>query len=227
MKKLLLISLFISSSVFATGESTIHKFEKLGLSDIEVTPSPINGVEQVSTAEGIFYVSGDYFLAGKLYKLTDKQPIDMTNQYLMGKLNAQEKEMIIYPAKNEKHVVTVFLDTSCHYCHLLFEKVPEYNQLGITMRFMAFPRNGLHSQTAQQMEAVWTSKNPTFALKQLENEQIYPKVLKEANIVKKQYELGRKFGISGTPAIIMSNGEVLPGYIKPEQLIRILEQEEH
>lgn len=225
MKKILFLSLFISSSVFAITPDTVKKLENLGLSNIEASPSPIKGVEMLSTSEGIFYISGDYFIAGKLFKLTDKDPIDLTNKYLMDKLNAEEKHMIIYPATNEKYIVTVFMDTSCHYCHLLFEKVPEYNKLGITIRFVAFPRNGLESKTAQQMESVWTSKDPNFALKQLENDKKYPTELKEANIVKKQYELGLKFGISGTPAIILKNGEVLPGYVPPQQLIKILEED--
>ena len=46
--------------------------------------------------------------------------------------------MIIYPAKNEKYVVTVFMDITCHYCHILHQQVKEYNDLGITVRYLAF-----------------------------------------------------------------------------------------
>ena len=57
--------------------------------------------------------------------------------------------MIVYPAKNEKHVVTVFIDISCHYCHLLHQQIKEYNELGITVRYLAFPRAGLNSQNCR------------------------------------------------------------------------------
>ena len=37
--------------------------------------------------------------------------------------------------------------------------------------------------------------------------------------VEKHFLLGQKIGITGTPAIIKSNGELLPGYLPPEELI--------
>jgi thiol:disulfide interchange protein DsbC len=38
------------------------------------------------------------------------QPVNVTNQLLMKKLNALDKEMIVYKAAQEKHVITVFTD---------------------------------------------------------------------------------------------------------------------
>lgn len=67
--------------------------------------------------------------------------------------------MIVYPAEKEKYVITVFMDITCHYCHLLHQKIKEYNELGITVRYLAFPRAGLNSNTAKQMEAIWTSRD--------------------------------------------------------------------
>ena len=37
--------------------------------------------------------------------------------------------------------------------------------------------------------------------------------------VKTHFLLGQKIGITGTPAIIKSNGELLPGYLPPEELL--------
>ena len=34
--------------------------------------------------------------------------------------------------------------------------------------------------------------------------------------------LGQKIGITGTPAIIKSDGELLPGYLPPEELLNRL-----
>ena len=172
MKKIIttLSLLAISMSVTANDAALKSKLEKLGVKDINIQTSPIKGLKTVVSDQGIFYASedGEYLLQGKIYKLTDKGISNVTNKVLLDKLNALKDEMIVYPAKNEKHVVTVFMDITCHYCHLLHQQVKEYNDLGITVRYLAFPRAGMESQTAGQMEAIFTAKDPIFALNESE-----------------------------------------------------------
>ncbi|MDC9435736.1 thioredoxin fold domain-containing protein, partial [Clostridioides difficile] len=78
-----------------------------------------------------------------------EHPVNVTNKLLMSQLNALEKEMIVYKAPDEKHVITVFTDITCGYCHKLHEEMKDYNALGITVRYLAFPRQGLESQAEQ------------------------------------------------------------------------------
>ncbi|HCG18672.1 MAG TPA: bifunctional protein-disulfide isomerase/oxidoreductase DsbC, partial [Shigella sp.] len=40
-------------------------------------------------------------------------PVNVTNKMLLKQLNALEKEMIVYKAPQEKHVITVFTDITC------------------------------------------------------------------------------------------------------------------
>ncbi|KNE85390.1 bifunctional protein-disulfide isomerase/oxidoreductase DsbC [Aggregatibacter aphrophilus] len=226
MKKIIttLSLLAISMSVTANDAALKSKLEKLGVKDIDIQTSPIKGLKTVVSDQGIFYASedGEYLLQGKIYKLTDKGISNVTNKVLLDKLNALKNEMIVYPAKNEKHVVTVFMDITCHYCHLLHQQVKEYNDLGITVRYLAFPRAGMESQTAGQMEAIFTAKDPTFALNEAEKGYL-PKELKTPNVVRKHYLLGAQFGVNGTPTIITSEGEVIGGYLKPADLLAALE----
>lgn len=211
-------------SVTANDVALKSKLEKLGVKDIDIQTSPIKGLKTVVSDQGIFYASedGEYLLQGKIYKLTDKGISNVTNKVLLDKLNALKNEMIVYPAKNEKHVITVFMDITCHYCHLLHQQVKEYNDLGITVRYLAFPRAGMESQTAGQMEAIFTAKDPTFALNEAEKDNL-PKELKTPNVVRKHYLLGAQFGVNGTPTIITSEGEVIGGYLKPADLLAALE----
>ena len=227
MKKIIttLSLLAISMSVTANDVALKSKLEKLGVKDIDIQTSPIKGLKTVVSDQGIFYASedGEYLLQGKIYKLTDKGISNVTNKVLLDKLNALKNEMIVYPAKkNEKHVITVFMDITCHYCHLLHQQVKEYNDLGITVRYLAFPRAGMESQTAGQMEAIFTAKDPTFALNEAEKGNL-PKELKTPNVVRKHYLLGAQFGVNGTPTIITSEGEVIGGYLKPADLLAALE----
>ena len=226
MKKIMtaLSLLAMSAGAMADDAALKSKLEKLGVKDIEIQSSPIKGLRTVISDQGVFYAEegGDYLLQGNIYKLSDKGISNISNNVLMDKLNALTSEMIVYPAKNEKHVVTVFMDITCHYCHLLHQQIKEYNDLGITIRYLAFPRGGTGSKTASQMEAIFTAKDPAFALNEAENGNL-PKELKTPNIVKKHYNLGIQFGVNGTPTIVTSKGEIIGGYLKPRELLAELE----
>lgn len=216
--------LAMSAGAMADDAALKSKLEKLGVKDIEIQSSPIKGLRTVISDQGVFYAEegGDYLLQGNIYKLSDKGISNISNNVLMDKLNALTSEMIVYPAKNEKHVVTVFMDITCHYCHLLHQQIKEYNDLGITVRYLAFPRGGVETKTASQMEAIFTAKDPAFALNEAENGNL-PKELKTPNIVKKHYNLGIQFGVNGTPTIVTSKGEIIGGYLKPRELLAELE----
>ena len=49
-----------------------------------------------------------------------------------------------------------------------------------------------------------------------------PSTLKTPNIVKKHYELGIKFGVTGTPYMVTDKGEVIGGYVEPKELAKML-----
>lgn len=226
MKKIMTALSLLAMSAGAMADDTAlkNKLEKLGVKDIEIQSSPIKGLRTVISDQGVFYAEegGEYLLQGNIYKLSDKGISNISNNVLMDKLNALTSEMIVYPAKNEKHVVTVFMDITCHYCHLLHQQIKEYNDLGITVRYLAFPRGGVETKTASQMEAIFTAKDPAFALNEAENGNL-PKELKTPNIVKKHYNLGIQFSVNGTPTIVTSKGEIIGGYLKPRELLAELE----
>ena len=226
MKKILTALLCVAAANAMANDATIKsKLQSLGASNIDVKSSPILGIKTAVTDQGVLYVTedGKYAFQGKLYELTNNGPVDVEGKILVDKLNSYKNEMIVYPAKNEKHVVTVFMDITCHYCHLLHQQLKEYNDLGITVRYLAFPRAGMNNQTAKQMEAIWTAKDPVFALNEAEKGNL-PKEVKTPNVVKKHYELGAQFGVNGTPSIVTSTGELIGGYLKPADLLSALEE---
>ena len=227
MKKLLTALLITASATAMASDAEIKsKLQALGAKNIDVKDSPVKGLKTAVTDQGILYVSenGQYVLQGKMYELTNKGPVDVAGKLLADKVNALKNEMIIYPAKNEKYVVTVFMDITCHYCHILHQQLKEYNDLGITVRYLAFPRGGMN-ETARQMEAIWTSKDPVFALNEAEKGNL-PKELKTPNIVKRHYDLGVQLGVQGTPSIVTSTGELIGGYLKPKDLLAALKESE-
>lgn len=212
-------------SIAATANDSVlqKKLESIGATNITLSDSALPGFKTAVSDQGVIQISQDgrYAIQGQIFELQDGKAVDITNRALLSELNALTDEMIVYPAKNEKHVVTVFMDITCHYCHLLHSKIKEYNDLGITIRYLAFPRGGMTTQTAKQMEAIWTAKDKVFALNEAENGKL-PKEVKTPHIVKKHYGLGIKFGVTGTPNIVTQSGELIGGYLEPKQLLETL-----
>jgi len=129
--------------------------------------------------------------------------------------------MVVYPAIGQtKSHITVFTDTTCPYCHKLHAEVPELNRLGIEVRYVAFPRQGLGSPGDEQLQAVWCSKDRRASMdKMVAGETI--KAPKCANPVTRQFELGQSIGVSGTPAIVLENGQMIPGYQPAPQVAKL------
>ena len=223
---LLALSLFAGSAM-ADDASLKSSLEKIGATNVRLSESPLPGFSLATSNEGVVHISenGQYVVQGNfnVLELKNGKATDITHKTQMASLNALSNEMIIYPAKQEKHVVTVFMDITCHYCHILFENVKAYNEEGITLRFLAFPRAGVNTQTAKQMEAIWQAKDRMKALEDAEAGNL-PKELKTPNLVKKHYELGIQFGVTGTPYMVTDKGEVIGGYVPAKELAKMLSE---
>lgn len=201
--------------------------EKLNFKVASVSDSVIPGLFEVATDQGIFYVNADVsnLIQGSLYQVDDNGITDLTEQ-AMGKVRQQAiqafaSDTINYPAENEKYSITVFTDINCGYCRKLHNEVAQLNQLGISVKYLAFPRGGLNSTTYQDMVSIWCAEDSVQAMN---NAKRGGKVVPESctNTVAQQYELGRRLGVTGTPAIVFENGQMQPGYVPAAQLLSIL-----
>ncbi|BDH44703.1 thiol:disulfide interchange protein DsbC [Salmonella enterica subsp. enterica serovar Choleraesuis] len=228
-KRIFLLTLLASSfaGMAHADDATIRQsLMKLGVHDAEIQPSPVAGMKTVLTDSGALYVTedGKHILQGPMYDVSGAQPVNVTNAILMKKLNALTDQMIVYKAAKEQYVVTVFTDITCGYCHKLHEQMKDYNALGITIRYLAFPRQGLQSEAEQNMQSIWCSKDPrhSFDLAMTGSNNL---AAATCNVdIKKHYSLGVQFGIQGTPALVLNDGMVIPGYQSPKELKEFLDK---
>ncbi|QFU21474.1 bifunctional protein-disulfide isomerase/oxidoreductase DsbC [Shewanella eurypsychrophilus] len=192
-----------------------------------LSQSPIPGLYEALTDRGVLYITqdGSKLFHGSLYDL-DKGMKNLTEAAMAGPriemMKPLENNMLVYKAKNEKHVVTIFTDISCGYCRKLHNQMDEYNDLGITIRYLAFPRRGVPSTNADEMEAVWCAADPLKAMTDAKSGNKVKHNKCDAKIAE-QYNLGQSFGINGTPAIVLEDGSLIPGYQPPKDLLRALE----
>ncbi|GGD50026.1 bifunctional protein-disulfide isomerase/oxidoreductase DsbC [Lacimicrobium alkaliphilum] len=201
--------------------------DSIGLSVDSIKPSPVPGLLQAMTNRGLFYISedGTYLLHGKVFNL-DKGLQNETEEALsVVRLQGLERfsdSVIEFKAQNEKYEVTVFTDTTCGYCRKLHSQIDSYNAKGITVRYLAFPRGGVSSDGFKSLVSVWCAENPQQAMTDAKaGQDISNKSCK--NQVSAHYNFGQQVGVQGTPAIILGNGNMIPGYQPPAELIKILD----
>ncbi|NRA70061.1 MAG: bifunctional protein-disulfide isomerase/oxidoreductase DsbC [Gammaproteobacteria bacterium] len=235
MKKLKLLiasTLIVSLSFGAFADQKIATQLKTKLEAVlgdevsSVIASEVNGFYEVMTPRGLFYASSDgrYIMQGTIYDL--ENGLKNITEQTMAKVRKDKManyidSMIVFKAKKPKHTITVFTDVDCGYCQRLHSKMAEYNDLGITVRYLAFPRGGPRSPAWGKMQSLWCSSDQHKAMDDLKVGSTIAKASCD-NKVPEHYQLGIEFGVNGTPAIVLDDGSMIPGYQPPEQLIKIL-----
>lgn len=193
-----------------------------------IAESPMSGLYQVHLKGGrLLYASADgqFLMQGNLYQFKGDQAVNLTRQAeskgVAKAINSiPTSEMVVFsPKEPAKAHITVFTDTDCGYCQKLHSEVPELNRRGIEVRYMAFPRQGLGSHGYNTMVSVWCAKNRQAAMDQAKSREELPAASCD-NPVAKQYEMGQMIGVNGTPAIVLGNGELIPGYQPAPELAK-------
>jgi len=217
----------MSHSALADDVAIKRTLHKMGIETENMHPSPIVGLSTVITSQGLVYVTedGKYLLEGPIYDLSGPMPVNVTNQILAKKIEAMSDQMIIFKAPEEKYVVTVFTDVTCGYCKKFHQEIAEYNKKGITIRDLAFPRNGLHHESAKTMTSIWCSADRQKALTDaFKGETISPIEKCKTVDIAAQFNIGHMLGINGTPAMVLEDGTVIPGYMTADDLVKGLEK---
>ena len=183
-----------------------------------------------STPDGQFFVYGSLFQAteGGLENLTAKR----TDSKRLSLLEALENDdLVVYPGKgDEKAVVSVFTDVDCGYCRKLHREIPRLNELGVTVRYLAYPRAGVYSDqkrtkftgSYKKLKSVWCDKDREAAMTKAKATGFIKENLGCEAPIEAHLELGAQFGVRGTPAIVLQSGELLPGYLPADELAKKL-----
>ena len=100
--------------------------------------------------------------------------------------------------------------------------VKRLQNLGIQVKYLAFPRAGIDSDSFNKIASAWCSLEPNKAITELKLGNEIKENICLNNPVEKHFNLGNNLGVSGTPSIITSEGKLIPGYISPEELIGLL-----
>ena len=199
-----------------------------GASIDSISESVLPGFYEVVIGGQIAYVSADgrYLLQGSIYDIQGKTDVTESSRAVLRREAlakvADEKRIVFGPAR-PKHTISVFTDIDCGYCRRMHQQIAEYNELGIAVEYLFFPRAGIGSESFDKAVHVWCAADPKEAMTTAKAGR--PVEAKTCdNPVEEEYALGQKIGISGTPAVIAADGTQLGGYVPPEQLLQRLDQ---
>jgi thiol:disulfide interchange protein DsbC len=203
----------------------VNKIDGLKLEDVRI--SPVNGIYEITRGSEISYSSADgrYVILGDMVDVDSSANLSENrrrNIRLRLLDTVPENEMLVFSPKDPKYTITVFTDIDCGYCRRLHSQMAEYNRLGIRVRYMFFPRSGPDTDSWHKAESVWCAANRNDALTRAKNDEAINSPKCPTDIVARDYELGHKLGVEGTPAIFLASGEMLPGYAPPGQLAKYL-----
>ena len=193
-----------------------------------LSASVIPGMYQAVYGTQILYVSADgrYLLEGDMYDLQSR--INLTeNLRKSGRAEVvngiDPQSMIVFAANKPKYVITAFTDIDCGYCRKMHRQIAEYNDLGITMRYLAFPRSGVDTESYYKAVSVWCADNRKAAMTEAKSGKTPPRRDCD-NPVKEHMAAARAVGVTGTPTLVLKSGQVIPGYVEPARLLQILQQ---
>lgn len=206
---------------------------ELTFSDLDV--SPMAGVYQIKVNGQLAFVSADggHLIAGEMYAVQEGNLVNLQEQERQSAelafaperaklIDAISKDdMVIYTPKGEvKGYVNVFTDIDCGFCRRLHSQIPAFMEKGIEVRYLAFPRAGVNSKSAQKLATVWCSdKRQELMTRFKEGENLSLKGC-DSNPIADQYMLGQQVGVSGTPSIVLESGRIIPGAVSPDFLAK-------
>ncbi|MBD8526458.1 DsbC family protein [Pseudomarimonas arenosa] len=193
-----------------------------------IAESRLKGLYEVVLGGQVVYVSedGKYLVQGSLFDVGNRQDLtELARAKLrkQGLADAAGATRIVYAPKSPKYTMTVFTDIDCGYCRRMHAQMQEYNDRGIAIEYLFFPRAGAGSESFQKAVSVWCADDRAKALTEAKSGVALDK--KEcANPIAEQFDLGARIGVSGTPAVYTSDGVQVGGYVPPDDLLKTLEK---
>ena len=231
---LILSMLFTAGQVMASDEVVEKLKAKLtklipGEEPSSITESPAKGLYEVIYGTDVFYVheDGKYLLQGDLIDVDTRTNLtsEAKNSGRKEAMKAvtDDKTIVFAPKEKAKHTITVFTDIDCPYCRKMHNDMKGYNDAGIAIRYMLYPRAGVKSPSYDKAVSVWCADDRKDALTKAKNdEEIEAKTCD--NPVKDHMAMAHEIGVTGTPAIVLESGQLIPGYSPPKELVKELDR---
>jgi len=200
------------------------KFPAMKVENVARMPFP--GLYEVVFDGQVVYTDEklNYLMSGNLFDLRNAQERNLTrdrrDQMASGALLKAQPNAIKRVRGNGKRLVYTFEDPNCGYCKQLQKELNKMTD--ITVYTFLLPI--LSPDSVEKAKAVWCAKDRAKTWDDLMNKASLP-----ANAVKtcatpleENQALAQRFGVRGTPAVYLANGQQVGGFLPAAQLEQAL-----
>lgn len=193
----------------------------------EVRPAPMPGLWEIRIGNEVRYTdpTGSYLFEGELIDLKAKKNLTEERVTQLNRIDFASlpfKDALVWKNGTGKRRVAVFADPNCGYCKRFEKGLQEMKD--VTVYTFLIPILG--GDSPEKSRAIWCAKDGTAAWLawMLKGEQP-PKVTANCDdaAIERNLALARKIHVNGTPAILLEDGNRIPGAVGAVELERRLQ----
>lgn len=225
----LVATLLFSTGVAQANEAVIRKVlsEKFPEAKIvSIQKTPYSGLYEVYMDGQLVYADANaqYIFMGDVLDVKNRANLTQTRLSVLNAVPLStlplNNALKTVKGKGERKLV-VFSDADCPYCRKFEAELAKVDN--ITLYTFLFPIEGLHPKAVQISRQIWCAPDKNKAWDDyIGSGKIPANDGKCANPVDENIALGSKLGINGTPTIILSSGQRIPGMVPAAKLEELM-----
>lgn len=193
----------------------------------EVRPSPMPGLWEIRIGNEVRYTdaTGTYLIEGELIDLKAKRNLTEERQTQLNRVDFAAlpfKDALMWKNGSGKRRIAVFADPNCGYCKRFEKALQEMKD--VTVYTFLIPILG--GDSPEKTRAIWCAKDGanTWLAWMLKGEQPpKPPASCDEAAIERNLALSRKIHVNGTPAIVLEDGNRIPGAVGPVELEKRLQ----
>ncbi|MBI5102664.1 MAG: DsbC family protein [Nitrospirae bacterium] len=187
----------------------------------DVRVSPIKAVWEIELEsdgkKGLIYVdfSKKYAVTGSVLDIKEKKNLTQDRFAEVNKVDASKvpvKDAIVMGSKTAKNKIIVFTDPDCPFCvklhHEMKKVVEERKDIAFLIKMFPLP---IHKEAFEKSKAIACEKSLSM-LEDAFDKKPVPKPKCKTRSIDENIELAKKYGITGTPAMIPPSGKIVSGF---------------
>ena len=191
-----------------------------------VTRMPMGGLYEIVFDGQIVYTDEkvSYIMSGNLFDLRGSTERNLTRER-MGQIAAQalskSHDAAIKRVKGSgKRVIYTFEDPNCGYCKELQKEFTKMSDVTIYTFLLPI----LSADSAEKSKAIWCARDRAKAWEEAMLRNSVPAGSRKdcETPFDRNMQLAQRFGIRGTPAVYLANGQQIGGYIPADKLEQAL-----
>jgi thiol:disulfide interchange protein DsbC len=228
-KSVLVVALFACSLPALAIEDIVRKgfqarFPEMKVESVTRTPFP--GVFEVVFDGQVVYTDEklSWLMTGNLFDLRTPQERNLTrerrDQIATAALAKAQGNAIKRVRGNGRRVIYTFEDPNCGYCRDLQRELNKLND--VTVYTFLLPI--LSADSNEKSRAVWCAKDRARAWDDLMNRTATPAAAPRncTTPIEDNQALAQRFGVRGTPAVYLANGQQIGGYLPADKIEQAL-----